>query len=283
MTGGVVLATLLVNATTIGALVHRLGLDVPGREEQFLAGVARLAATEAARRRLQELGLSDPLVAAQLGALERVAHDGLRRIELTAVEQRRVAVRRGLAVQRETYQRLHDAGLLPDTVTLVVLQEVNDQIEELALEHGAPTAPLQQRPEPRAARLVQRLSARLPQPVGEDPTELAYAEASARQLAARRAGEALAVFARLPGIAAAAVAEAIERFGRWEREARASLTELDERVGGDRAGLRRWQAESLSRVAADDALQALSEAGLLPETITRRAAAVVADGLSEAV
>jgi hypothetical protein len=51
----------------------------------------------------------------------------------------------------------------------------------------------------------------------------------------------------------------------------------------DWAGLRRWQAESLSRVAADDALQALSAAGLLPETITRRAAAVVAAGLSEAV
>jgi CPA1 family monovalent cation:H+ antiporter len=35
MTGGVVLTTLLLNATTVGPLVHRLGLDEPSRSERF--------------------------------------------------------------------------------------------------------------------------------------------------------------------------------------------------------------------------------------------------------
>ena len=38
MTGGVVLTTLLFNATTISTLVHRLGLDRPSRPDQFLEG-----------------------------------------------------------------------------------------------------------------------------------------------------------------------------------------------------------------------------------------------------
>ena len=48
-TGGVVLATFPVNATTIGALVHVLGLDRVCRTDQFLAAAARLFAIEATR------------------------------------------------------------------------------------------------------------------------------------------------------------------------------------------------------------------------------------------
>ena len=49
MTGGVVLVTLLLNATTISTLVHRLGLDKPNRSDQFLEASARLLAIEDAR------------------------------------------------------------------------------------------------------------------------------------------------------------------------------------------------------------------------------------------
>ncbi len=61
------------------------------------------------------------------------------------------------------------------------------------------------RERPRLERLAERLAARLPEPAGEDPNELAYAEASARRLAARRTGEALELFECLPGIEEAAV------------------------------------------------------------------------------
>ena len=61
MTGGVVLATLLLNATTISTLVHRLGLDKPSRPERFLAGSAQLLAIREARRRLTDLGYDDKI------------------------------------------------------------------------------------------------------------------------------------------------------------------------------------------------------------------------------
>lgn len=113
MTGGVVLATLLLNATTISALVRWLGLDEPDRSERFLAASARLLAIEAARDRLSELGLEDPTVSSHLESAERRTREELERIELTDEEELRVVTRRGLFVERETYQRLSDAGLLP--------------------------------------------------------------------------------------------------------------------------------------------------------------------------
>ena len=65
-TGGVVLATLLLNATTIGTLVHALGLDRVSRSDQFLGAAARLFAIDATRQRLTELGVDDEVLDAHL-------------------------------------------------------------------------------------------------------------------------------------------------------------------------------------------------------------------------
>jgi CPA1 family monovalent cation:H+ antiporter len=279
MTGGVVLTTLLLNATTIGGLVRRLRLDEPSKAERFLAGGARLAGVQSARVRLEDLGIEDPAVVSELEAAERSAREELHRVELTDEEEIDVITRRGLFVERETYQHLSDTGLLPPSATRALLHEVDDQIEEVTLSKGSGQA-AQRRSPPRLDRWWQRLAGWLPEPVGEDPTEIAYAEASARRLAAKRTGEALEHFERLPNIKRSSVEDAKGIFARWEREAVASLQGLDSGVDKDPRELGRRQAEALSRVASQDALEELVGIGLLPEVVARRAAEAVAAQVS---
>jgi hypothetical protein len=121
----------------------------------------------------------------------------------------------------------------------------------------------------------------LPEPAGEDPGQLAYAEASARRLAARRTGEALELFERLPDIEGPTVEKVKETFAGWEQEAIASLEDLDRGVGQGHRELRRRQAESLSRIAVTDALRELAEVGLLPKAMVGRTAQAVAKDLEE--
>ncbi len=280
MTGGVVLATLLLNATTISWLVRRLGLSEPSRSERFLAGVARLSGIEAARERLEDLGLEEPTISSQLEAAERSTREELERIELTDEEELQVVTRRGLFVERESYQRLSDAGLLPPSATRTLLHEADDQIEEVSLGRSS-IEDVRDREPPPLERLTERLTGWLPEPAGEDPKQVAYAEASARRLAARRVGEALEEFERLPSIDAETVEEVKKMFARGEREAIASLEELDREVGHGGRDLRRGQAEALSRVAVTDALRELTEVGLLPEAMVSSTAQAVAKDVED--
>ncbi len=270
MTGGVVLATLLINATTISWLVNRLGLNQPTRAERYLAGIARLAGLRAARERLDELGLEDPDVSSRLEQEESSTREELGRIRLDRDEELRVVTSRGLSVQRETYQRLSDAGLLPPAPARALLRETDDRIEELGLGHTP--AATQRREPPRIDRLEQRLLGWLPQPAGEDKTALDYTEAIARRLGARRAMEALDAFEHLPGVDPESVQEVRERFAEWEQEAISSLATFDRGADSRTSELRRHQAEALGRVAATDELRELAETGLLPETIVQEAA-----------
>ena len=273
MTGGVVLATLVLNATTIGALVHRLGLDRPTRADEFLAAGCRLSGVVAARGRLGDLGLEDDAIIAKLDAAESSARRELDRIELTPDEELQVVTRRGLSVERVTYQHLSDAGLLPPAAARTLLHEVDDLVEEAAL--GRPTFEPGVRESPRTARFVQRLLAVLPEPAGSDPDALTYGEAMARQLAARKTIEALDLFDQLPNVDPATVARARELFQRWEHEAVATLDELHR--SSAHADLRLRQAEALTRMASSDALRELSAIGLLPAVIAERAAEDVAE------
>ena len=271
MTGGVVLATLLVNATTIGALVRRLGLDRPSRADRFLAGGARLAGINAARRRLQDLGLEDPVVEAELDGAEKEARALLAGMKLTPRQELEVVTRRGLHVERDTYQRLSDAGLLPPSVTRTLLHEVDDQIEEVSLDRVSLNQ-LRRRPRPVFDRFMEWLLSRLPKPVGEEASELVYAEASARWLAAKRTGEALELFKQLPNISQRAVEGARETFSRWEQEAVESLGELDGDAKQEYRELRQRQAEELARVASSENLESLAAVGLLPARVAEQAA-----------
>jgi hypothetical protein len=127
----------------------------------------------------------------------------------------------------------------------------------------------------RSHNLARWLVERLPSPLGQDRVELARAEASARRLGARHTTEALDLFKHLPNIESAPIERAKEMFERWEREAVASLEELESEVDTGERDLRRRRAETLTRFASTEALQELTEAGLLPEEIARHAAEAI--------
>ncbi len=278
MTGGVVLATLLVNATTIGWLVRRLGLDQPSRTDRFLAAGARVAAARTARSRLAELDWDDPVVTGRLQEAEQQGWDELEQLDLSGEEQLQAVTRQALSVERETYQHLSDAGALPPTVTRVLLHEVDDQIDEVNL--GRPGVESGRRGAlPRMDRAVQALVARLPEPAGETPETLDYAEATARRLAARRSAEAVEHLRRLPDMDPDLLEQVRSAFLRFEQQAIDSLDAVDHRDGGD-ADLRRHQADLLSRVISTEALEELAAAGVLPMTTVHEAAERITSEIS---
>ena len=269
MTGGVVLVTLLLNATTIAPLVRRLGLDAPSRADRFLTGIARLSAVETARRRLASLALDDPVIDAELHDAEREGQAALAQIELREGEEREVFICRGLFVERETYQHLSDAGLLPPSTARALLHEVDGEIERATLNPLA--TPEERRGRPRLERWTQRLIAWLPHPFGDDPAALAYAEASARRLAARRTADALDDFERMPNVNREAVAEAKTVFDRWENAAISSLERLYPNADPDTESLHQRQAAAVGCLAAADALEQLAAVGLVPARVAAQA------------
>jgi CPA1 family monovalent cation:H+ antiporter len=191
----------LLNATTIRWLVCRLGPDRPSRVDRLLVAIARVSAIEAGRQEMSNRGLEpDPRTSAELEASERAAHQ-----EWPTWTWRRGGVphrgRCGLHVERRTYQELPDEGLLPPAVTRTLLHEVDDEIDDFSLHGGRHQLGAARRaPSGRLEQVSRRLVGMLPEPARSDPTELAYAEATARRLAARRTVDALDIFDDLPAI-----------------------------------------------------------------------------------
>jgi CPA1 family monovalent cation:H+ antiporter len=235
LTGGVVLSTLLLNATTIRWLVSRLGLDRPSEVDRYLMAIARLSAVEAARRAMAELDLApDTGTDAELAAVERSAHDEMARLHVSDDEEYRIVVGRGLHVERRIYQSLSDQGLLPPTVTRSLLHEVDDEIDDLSL-HGRlhEVGAARQARSGSLERLTRQLVGWLPEPAGLDPKEMAYAEATARRLAARRTADAFEIFDDVPAIKQETVERARRTFTAWEQEAVAQLHEMGSASGED--------------------------------------------------
>ena len=273
MTGGVVLATLLLNATTISSLVHRLGLDQPSRAEKFLTDFAIVSAVDKSRSRLKELGFEDPEVLSCLSDIETDARAELEKAELSGEEEVTVLLRRGHSIERETYQHLRDVGLIQPHTARMLLHEVGDQLEASDLGRVSTDEMKSTRWQRSTVdRLIHWLSEQLPHPTPEDYTELAYDEAGARRLGARKARKALDDFRNLPNVDVSVVNEAQETFEHWEREALQTLSELASESDDESPGLRYQRAEALSRLSATDALHELAGKGLLPEELADRAA-----------
>jgi monovalent cation:H+ antiporter, CPA1 family len=269
MTGGVVLATLLLNATTIRWLVSRLGLDQPSRVDRYLMAIARISAIAAARRQIADLGLTpDPQTGAELDATEKSANQEMADLDVDDEEEYRIVVGRGLHVERRTYQLLSDEGLLPPAVTRTLLHEVDDEIDDLSLRgKGHELGTTRRTRSGGLERLARRLVSWLPEPTGADPTELAYAEATARRLVARRTADAFEIFEDLPAIRPETVERARRTFTEWEQQAIAELDELDTRSGNDARALRARQVRTLAQAASSRELGELVETGLLPEQV----------------
>jgi CPA1 family monovalent cation:H+ antiporter len=237
LTGGVVLATLLLNATTIRWLVSRLGLDRPSDVDRYLMAVARISAVEAARRAITELGLPpESQTAAELEEVERSAHEEMAGLDVDDEQEYRIVLGRGLHVERRTYQSLSDQGLLPPPVTRTLLHEVDDEIDELSMR----------------GKGHQMGAARRRRSGGRE------------RLAARRTASALEIFDEVPGIRQETVERARRTFAEWEQEAVAELEELDDRSGQVAGALRARQARTLAQAASRRELGELVETGLLP-------------------
>ena len=281
MCGGVVLATLLFNATTISFVVHVLGLDKPSRSDEYLNALARLLAVRESRNRLRELDFEDQLVSAHLDVAETDAEDLLARSNLNAAEQKSVLTLRGLHIERETYQNLSDAGLLPPIATRTLMEEIDTEIEEeeaggVRLD-AARRAALQW-----YGRLHRWLLSRLPQPLGEDLAEVAYIEVSARRLAARKAVEELELFKTLPGVDEHIVDDAKRTFAHWEESAGKRLEILGADVSVDRTVMHRRQAKALTRIAVVEALHDLVTAGVISQAVADAAATRVSGEVDQA-
>ncbi|MGB3633330.1 MAG: sodium:proton antiporter, partial [Rubrobacteraceae bacterium] len=191
MTGGVVLATLLLNATTISSLVHRLGLDQPSRADRFLADFGVVLAVEKARERLKELGFEDPEALSHLSDIETNTWEELKQVDLSDEEEVTILLRRGLSIERETYQHLRDAGLINSHTARILLHEVGDQIEESDLGQNSMDEMESTRGQRSSAdRLIHWLSGLLPKPTLKINSEEAYDESGARRLGARKARKA---------------------------------------------------------------------------------------------
>lgn len=271
MAAGVVLATLLLNATTLPFLLHYLHLDEPRRSDEHLGGLARLLAVRAARQRLSELNLHDDLISAHLDVAEVDAAEQMATADLEHEEQVEVLVMRGLHIERETYQGLADAGLLPPIATRTLLYEIDGEIEEA--HRGELRVDAARRANlPWYARAHRRLLTMLPEPLGEDMRGVRYAELSARQLAAKRARDELGRFRDLPGVSDVLIDEARQVFEHWEKRARVGLVDMEERAGVDVHVMHRRQAQALTKIAAVGALHNLSELGIISSSVADRAA-----------
>ncbi|CAN5849262.1 hypothetical protein BH20ACT6_BH20ACT6_13170 [soil metagenome] len=279
LSGGVVLATLLFNATTISFVVHALDLDKTSSSDEFLGALARLLAVKAARDRLGKLGFQDPLVDAHLNVAEADALDQFDRSHLSAEEEVNVLTLRGLHIERESHQGLGDAGLLPPIAIRTLLQEIDDEIEEV--EFGSLRVDAARRAHlPWYGRAHRWLLGRLPAPLGEDLTEVAYIEVSARRLAAGKAAEELELFKQLPNVQASRVDEAKATFVHWEESAADALERLDHAI--DRPLMHRRQAKALSRIATVEVLNEMVAAGVLSAAVAEQAGLRVSTEVDQA-
>jgi CPA1 family monovalent cation:H+ antiporter len=278
MAGGVVLGMLILNATTIEALVHYLGLSRPTKAEQFLTAGATLLGVEAARETLDELNFSDAIVDARLDVVEQQASDIFDRINLTSDEVVEIMTLQGLRIERETYQRLSDAGLLPPMATRTLIQEIDDELDELSV--GLFDADAARRGvRPWYAKLSRRVLGALPPPLGVDLAEIGYVEVSARRLAAHHAGRELELFERLPNCDPAAIAKVEKLFAHWEDAAARRLGRMDETDEANHRVWQRRQAEALSRATTTEALADATRMGLFSEDIAQRANDLIGEEL----
>ncbi len=275
MTGGVVLATLLINATTISSMVRWLGMDELRHVDQVLAGGAALSGISVARQRLEDLGIEDQVIAAEMDRAERSLRSELQKIPLTDEEERSLVTLSGLHVERETYLHLHDVGLIQPSVTRRLLNEVEDQIEEVSIGHFSDES-LERGKHPFFDGIFQRVFDRLPDPKLKRPIDLIYDEATARQVAARRVSDTLDLLAHLPNISDTAVAHSKELFRKSEAEALSILPGYDEHEYHLQTQRRR-QALAVSQLSSTEILNQLTSVGLLPEIVARRAAQTISN------
>lgn len=262
MTAGVVLATLVVNATTIGPLIRYLGLDQPDRVARFVAAAARFAGASSAQQELRSIAQSTE-VENRLAEVERAAVAELEALELSSSEHYGALLRRGLAVERQTLEQLIDEGLVPQWHGRVALHGLEDMLDELQMGREPQRGLFEM---DRWGRIVYASARRIHSGklTPRKWVEIAYRDLGARIRATNEAAEAIAVLGRCPSVPEEALDRAVSRFRGWHDKAARDLEELRRTADrGDLMAAERHYAADLGRLASQQELSHLAELGLV--------------------
>jgi CPA1 family monovalent cation:H+ antiporter len=278
MTAGVVIAMLLLNATTIGPLIRSLGLDRPDRIGRFVAAAARFDGAGAARAELHEIAANSE-IENRLTEVERAATEEIEALDLDADEHYQAMLRRGLSVERQTLQDLIDSGLVPQWHGRVALYSLEDVLEELQLGKEPHRGLFELRG---VGRIVYSTARRIHigQLTPEKWIEIAFRDSSARIQAAGNAVEAIEVLARCPTVPPAVVDRVREQFLHWEEKAiddLGTLIAISPQEAISQA--ERHYAADLGRIASERQLRHLADLGLVSAVAVEHAADQIADYL----
>jgi CPA1 family monovalent cation:H+ antiporter len=280
MTAGVVIATLLINATTIEALIRRLGLDEPDRIERFVASAARFDGAASAREELHEIAANRE-IELRLHEVEDAAAAEIEQLGLSEEEHYQALLRRGLSVERQTLQELIDQGLVPQWHGRVGLYALDDMLDDMQLGLEPHRGLFEVRG---LGRIVYATGRRVHggKLTAERWVEIAFRDSSARIKASGGAIDSVGVLGRCTAVPEPAVARARDRFLQWRAKAIADLEAL---VAASPEALvsqaeRRYAAD-LGRLASQRQLHHLAELGLVSQLAVEQAAETIAEHLAE--
>ncbi|CAN5142839.1 hypothetical protein BH24ACT23_BH24ACT23_01330 [soil metagenome] len=267
MTAGVVVATLVVNATTIGPLVKRLGLDQPTSLDRWVAAAARFDGARAARLQLAE-SQAQTDVERRLAEVETAAGDEIARIGLTKNEVEVGLLKRGLSVERASLQELVDEEVVPQWHARVALNALEDQLDEMTMQRGDAHGLF----EPQGlGRLVYAIARRihLGRVTPEKWMDVAWRDIQARLKATGDAISALEHFSHCPAVPQDVLADVRDEFEKWHERAVGYASQLVRDAPDDLlAAAQRAYATDLAGLYSRRELSHLAELGLVaPMTI----------------
>ncbi len=276
MTAGVVLATLLLNATTIGLLVSWLGLDRPDRTERFITEAVTYRGARAARQGLTG-HVAAPAIERELRQLERRAVELIDALGLQPAELRSAYLSQALSAERARVEDLVDNHLLAPERALVLLASIDDRLDLLRL-GGTPGFHLSQ--PTRLLDLPARLAnhprfgrhPHLGRAKPSEQLEVAFRDLRARQEATYAALEALDQFRDVPGADTDILAEAVESCRAEQASIRDEIEALV-RVSEDRllTAITERYASDLAQASARRELDRLVHLALISEVAVEHA------------
>jgi CPA1 family monovalent cation:H+ antiporter len=278
MTAGVVIATLLINATTIGWLVRTLGLDKPDRIGRFVAAAARFDGAASAREELHEVAINGE-VEERLREVEKAATREISELGLTDEEHYQALLRRGLSVERQTLVELIEHDLVPQWHGRVALYGLDDVLDELQMGHEPHRGLFEVRG---LGRVVYSTARRvhMGRLTAEKWVEIAFRDTSARIRATGDAIEAIGVLASCPGVPSGPVARVQNQFERWRKKAGGDLELLIEAAPDEHvSAAQRHYAADLARLSSQRHLRHLAEVGLLSAVAVEHASDLITEYL----
>ncbi len=280
MTAGVVIATLLVNATTIGVLVRYLGLHRPDRLGRFVAAAARFDGARSAREELHRIAANSE-IEQRLAEVEQAATEEIKALGLSDEEHYQALLRRGLSVERQTLAELIDLGLVPQWHGRVAIYALDDMLDELQMGNEPHRGLFEVRGAGRVVYATARRvhSGRL---TAEKWVELAFRDTSARIRATGDAIDAVDVLGTCPTVPPSSLAHARDRFGHWREKAITDLNGLIEAAPRELVGhAERHYATDLARISSEQQLRHLAALGLVSAVAVEHAADQIAEHLSK--